>query len=100
MQQDLETQEQRLGHIITELEDKKQLAERYQILANTEQKAFQAFWKEMEEALRKELTEQASKGKHFRQVASFIVWFITLVAGAAIGAYFKEILIWFKEVFT
>lgn len=48
----------------------------------------------MENALRKELTEQAEKGKRIRQVISFLFWVLTLILGAALGTYFKEIIAW------
>ncbi|MEW6713968.1 MAG: hypothetical protein AB1306_02600 [Nitrospirota bacterium] len=91
MQQNLESQNQNLGHLLTEIEEKRKLAERYETLANTNQQEFAAFREEMEESLRKELKEQAAKGRRPRQVASLLLWIITLVAGAALGAYFKDI---------
>jgi CHASE3 domain sensor protein len=94
MQEDLETQEHKLGELLKEVEQKKQLADRYQALAHTDRKAFEAFRAEMEEALRKELQEQAEKGKRIRQVVSVILWVITLLVGAALGAYFKSIIRW------
>jgi CHASE3 domain sensor protein len=94
MQEDLETQNRKLGELLKEVEQKKQLADRYQALANTDKKAFEAIRAEMEEALRKELQEQAEKGKRIRQVVSVIFWVVTLVAGAALGAYFTSIVKW------
>jgi hypothetical protein len=94
MQEDLETQNCKLGELLEEVEQKKQLADRYQILAHTSQKAFEAFRAEMEEALRNELQEQTEKGKRIRQVVSIILWIITLVAGAALGTYFENIFTW------
>lgn len=53
---------------------------------------------EMERAIREQLIAQANQGKRMRQVASLIVWLVTLVLGAALGAYFdpivKTILAW------
>jgi hypothetical protein len=45
----------------------------------------------MEEALRNELVAQANKGKRLRQSASFIIWLVTLILGAALGVYFPKI---------
>jgi hypothetical protein len=42
----------------------------------------------MEGILRKELRAEAEKGKLARQVVAVFVWTITLVLGAALGAYF------------
>lgn len=92
MQEDLETQDRKLGELLKEVEQKKQLADRYQALANTNREVFEVFRAEMEEALRKELQEQAGKGKRIRQTVSVILWVVTLVAGAAVGAFFKNII--------
>lgn len=94
MQDDLETQDLKLGELLKEVEQKKQLADRYQALAQTNQKAFEAFREEMEGALRKELQEQAEKGKRVRQTISIVFWIVTLIAGAALGTYFKGIVVW------
>lgn len=91
MQEDLETQDRKLGSLLEEVEQKKRLADRYQALANTNRKSFDAFRAEMEDALRKELQEQAEKGKRIRRTVSIILWVITLIVGAALGAYFKDV---------
>jgi CHASE3 domain sensor protein len=92
MQQNLESQNQNLEHVLKEIEEKRNLAERYETLAKTNQQEFAAFREEMEESLRKELEEQTAKGSRLRQVVSLLIWIITLVAGAALGAYFKDII--------
>lgn len=99
MQEDLETQDRKLGDLLEEVEQKKQLADRYQALAHTNQRAFKAFRAEMEEALRKELRDQAEKGRRIRQVVSVVLWLVTLVLGAAFGAYFKDIVAWGQAAF-
>jgi len=100
MQANLESQNQSLEHLLQEIDEKKKLADRYQKLAQTNQEEFAAFRQEMEESLRKELTEQAAKGKRLRQVASLFIWVVTLVAGAALGAYFKEIVSWARGILS
>lgn len=96
MQGNLESQNKNLAHILKEIEDKKKLAERYRTLAQTDQREFAAFREEMEEALRKELTKQATKGKRLRQAVSLFLWIVTLVTGAALGAYFTRIVGWIR----
>jgi CHASE3 domain sensor protein len=98
MQENLESQNQNLEHVLTEIEEKKKLADRYKILAETNQKEFAAFRTEMEESLRKELREQAAKGRRLRQAVSLLIWIITLVVGAVLGVYFKDILGWIRGV--
>jgi hypothetical protein len=94
MQQNLESQNQNLEHLLSEIEEKRKLAERYETLAKTNQQEFAAFRGEMEESLRRELREQATRGQRLRQTASLLLWIFTLVAGAALGAYFKDIIGW------
>ncbi len=99
MQGDLETQDRTLGKLLKEVEHKKQLADRYQALANTNREAFDAFRAEMKDALRQELQEQAEKGKRIRQAVSAILWVVTLVAGATLGAYFNDIVTLIRGAF-
>jgi len=94
MQSDLNSQTAHLDQLLTEIEEKKKLAERYQNLAEISQEKFEAFRLEMEETLRKEIIAQSDKGKRARQIASFLIWFFTLILGAALGTYFKDIVTW------
>ena len=100
MQDDLEAQDRQLNELLTTIDEKKKLADRYQTLAETNQQTFEAFRQEMEEALRRELTEQANQGKRLRQIASGIIWLVTLIVGAALGTYFKDIVAWVGEFLT
>ena len=85
---------------MSEVEEKKQLAEKYQTLAQTNREAFEAFRLEMEGTLRNELIRQSEKGKGIRRMASFIVWLITLTLEAVLGTYFKDLTAWFKNIFA
>lgn len=96
LQNDLETQAKQLDELGREIDEKKSLANRYAVLAETNQEAFAAFKAEMEEAVRKELVAQAEKGMRTRRVITFIFWLITLTLGAALGAYLE---ISFEDVF-
>ena len=77
---------------------KRSIAERYAAMAATNETAVAAFRAELERALRRELTEQANRGKRLRQLASFTVWFVTLIMGAALGAYFPQIVHWVRSI--
>ncbi|EKE25284.1 MAG: hypothetical protein ACD_5C00224G0002 [uncultured bacterium] len=96
MQSDLNSQTAQLDKLLIEIEEKKMLAERYEELAETSQEKFTAFRQEMEKALRKEIIAQSEQGKRVRQTASLIVWIFTLVLGAALGTYFKDVVSWGK----
>jgi DNA repair ATPase RecN len=89
LQGDLERQADQLEFLAKEIDQKKQIAERYAVLAQTNQDAFSAFKTEMEETLRKELNAQNEKGKTIRRTVSFASWLIALVAGAFLGAWFQ-----------
>jgi DNA repair exonuclease SbcCD ATPase subunit len=89
LQGDLEKQASQLEFLAKEIDQKKQLAERYAVLAQTNQDAFSAFKAEMEETLRKELNAQNENGKAIRRTVSFVSWLIALVAGAFLGAWFQ-----------
>lgn len=89
LQDDLEKQANQLELLAKEIDEKKQVAERYAVLAKTNQDAFAAFKAEMEETVRKELTAQNEQGKALRRTVSFASWFISLVIGAALGALFQ-----------
>lgn len=92
LQSELGSQTQQLDKVLLEIEEKKQLAMKYEALAKTGQEQFAAFKYEMEAALRQELVAQSEKGKTVRRLASGFLWLVTLVFGAALGTYFKEVL--------
>ena len=94
MKMDLDRQTTHLDDLLTQVEEKKKLAERYEQLASTNQEKFSSYRQEMEEMLRQELVSQSEKGKKLRRTVSFAIWAFTLVSGAALGAYFKEIMLW------
>ena len=86
---DLEKQADQLELIAKEIDEKKEIAERYAVLAQTNQDAFSAFRVEMEGTIRRELNAQNEKGKNIRRTVSFASWLITLIFGAALGAWFQ-----------
>lgn len=98
LQAELGTQTEQLNQVLAEIEEKKQLAMRYEALAKTGQEQFSAFKAEMETALRHELQNQSNRGKTLRRIASALLWFITLLFGAALGTYFKEVLAWLAKI--
>jgi ABC-type hemin transport system ATPase subunit len=78
LQGNLEKQANQLELLENDIDQKKQIAERYAVLAQTNQDAFSAFKAEMEETLRKELNAQNEKGKIIRRTVSFASWLIAL----------------------
>lgn len=98
LQSELGTQTLQLDAVLKELEEKKQLAQQYQTLATVGQEQFAALRAQMESALRQELLAQSEKGKRLRRVASAILWLVTLVLGAALGTYFKEVVQWLRTI--
>lgn len=100
IQQELGEQERKLDQLLSDVEEKRKLADHYGTLAKADQEKFNAFRKEMEDALRKELTAQAKKGSRLRQVLAIAISLLTLIAGAALGAYFKDIWKWVLGLFS
>jgi hypothetical protein len=98
LQGDLDNQAQQLDKIIKDIEEKRKIADHYSTLAETNEKAFEAFKVEMEKAIRMQLQSETEKGKKARKVVSFIVWFITLILGAALGAYFIPLVEFIKNL--
>ena len=95
LQSELDSKTANLDALLEDIEEKKKLAERYEHLASTNQEQFAALRQEMEDALRKQLIEESNKGKNMRRFVSFLITVFTLVVGAALGAYFKDIVAWF-----
>lgn len=89
LQGDLEKQAKQLDLLAKEIDGKKQIAERYAVLAQTSQDTLAAFKAEMEDTVRKELSAQAEKGKRIRRTVSVISGAFTLVLGAVLGAWFQ-----------
>lgn len=92
MQCELQSQSNHLDVLLRDIDDKKKLAEKYAELANTNKEKFSAFKDEMSQVLRSELEDQANKNKTLRKIASFLIWLFTLLIGAALGTYFKDII--------
>jgi hypothetical protein len=91
MRGDLEAQRVTLDLLLSEIEQERSTANRYRTLAETNKEAVAALRIEMEDALRKELDRNSREGSTIRRALSGIWWLITLVLGAALGAYFKDI---------
>ncbi|WP_392533044.1 hypothetical protein [Nostoc sp. C117] len=89
LQDDLEKQVKQLDLLAKEIEEKKQTAERYAVLAKINQDDFAAMRAELEEALRNQLRAEAEQGKGIRRTVSFGSWVITLILGAALGTWFQ-----------
>lgn len=98
MQSDLESQTTQLDALLADIEEKKKLAEKYKELASTKQEKFAVFKEEMGASLREELVQQSEQGKTLRRISSIIIWLVTLLLGAALGAYFKDIVEWAQAI--
>lgn len=98
MQGELTAQGTQLDKLLTEIEEKKNLAKHYSDLATMTKDQSSALQKQMEETIRAELVSQNKKGKELRQFVSAVFWLVTLVLGAALGTYFKEIVVWVKTL--
>jgi hypothetical protein len=91
LQSTLKARSETLQQMITEIEEKKKVADNYAAMASATEAQVSAIRIEIERVVRKELVDQANKNRRVRQAASAILWVVTLVAGAALGAYFPRI---------
>lgn len=91
MRTELDAQKQTLESLLREIEEKKSTAEKYAQLAETNQGAVSAVRQEIEAALREELVRQSRAGRGTRRFASAVLWVTTLILGAALGSYFREV---------
>jgi hypothetical protein len=91
MRGDLEAQRVTLDLLLSEISEKRSTAHRYRTLAEANKDAVAALRTEMEDALRKELDRNSKAGSTIRRALSGIWWLTTLVLGAALGAYFKDL---------
>jgi len=93
---DLDAQSKALDELVIKAEEKKKEADHYTRLASISEDAFSAYREEMERVIRVSLEEQAARGRRMRRIASGILTVTTLVVGAALGAYFKDIVAWMR----
>jgi len=98
MQTELSTQVEKLNQVISDIDEKKKIAERYDAIAATNKDQVEAYKAELGEIIRAEIEIQSNKDRGLRRAVSVAVWVITLVAGATLGTYFKEIVVWVKSL--
>lgn len=91
MRVELDAQAQATDLLAAEIKQKKQLAKEYAALADSNQDAASAMRMEIEQSINQELKRQSLQGRTTRRIASAILWSITLILGAALGAYFPDV---------
>jgi hypothetical protein len=98
MQTELTSQTGQLDKLLREIEEKKRLAGEYAARAAISEEHFAVIRGEIEDALRQQLVAQSEKGKGVRRAVSLFIWLVTLLLGAALGTYFKEVIAWLKLI--
>lgn len=88
---DLDAQVETLNQLLEEIKEKQDVAQQYEELAKTNKDAARAVRAEIENSIRHELEIQSNKNRNIRRISSIIIWLLTLIAGGALGAYFKDI---------
>lgn len=91
LQDKLNAQAQQLELSLEKYKKIKSLSDQHQALAKIGREQSQALRSEIEEAMREQLLAASKKGKKVRQ----IVWLLTLILSAGLGAYFKDIIAFF-----
>ena len=99
MRVELDAQKETLEKLLAEIDEKKSAAKRYAKLAETNQDAVSAMRSEIESALREELVRQSTEDRGMRRAASAVLWLLTLVLGAALGTYFRELVAYIFSLF-
>jgi hypothetical protein len=94
----LETRAKALDELIARVEEKKKEADHFSAIADANAATLAAFRSEIELAIRTELEARDKQGRLIRQLASAIVWIVTLILGAALGAYFLPIVAWAQSL--
>jgi hypothetical protein len=100
MRTELDAQKETLETLLAEIEEKKSTAENYAQLAETNQSAVSAMRQEIEFTLREELVRQSKVGRGTRRIASALLWVATIILGAALGSYFREVWGFVTSLFT
>jgi hypothetical protein len=99
LQTDLAGKTATLNQLIKDIEEKEKTAAQFAALANANSATVAAIRAQLEEAVRKELITQSAQGRTVRRMASAILWVVTLVLGAALGAYFPILVSWASSLF-
>lgn len=99
MNSELESQKETLNALISEIEQKKSHAQKYAELAKTNEVAAAAIKDELETAVRAELTRSSQEGRWARRSFSAVLWIATLIAGAALGNHFEEMVALMASLF-
>lgn len=79
-----------LDTLAKQVEEKKIEAVHFSNLAGVGEAAFASFRKEMEESVQQSLQTQAKNGR----LARITITIVTLIVGAGLGAYFKDLVTW------
>jgi hypothetical protein len=84
IQNELEDQATKLDFLVKEIEEKKELADRYATLAKANEESFRAYRAEMEDTVRKELIAQSEKHKNLRKVLAIFLFIFSAVFGGVV----------------
>lgn len=98
LQIELDEKTRQLDHISREVKERRRIATHYKTITGLRQEEFAAIKTEIEKSLRKELQAEAKKGRRIRQTLAAVMWFVTLIAGTALGEYFSEIIRWLRSL--
>ncbi|MFT5646799.1 MAG: hypothetical protein ACI976_001484 [Aureispira sp.] len=100
IQSELNRQDKQLTELVSDIEEKKKLAQKYNELASISENKFALFKTEMEESLKEQLELKSKEGRRMRQFVQFFIWIITLILGAVLGTFFLDIIDFIKNYFS
>lgn len=84
IQDELDDQATKLDFLVSEIEEKKELANRYATLAKANEESFRAYRAEMEDTVRKELIAQSEKHKNLRRALAFFLFIFSAIFGGVV----------------
>lgn len=90
LQKELTENNNQLNEIVSNIQLKREEAEHWRALASTNQQLANALIKEIEQRVGNEIRKQLERDKNRRRIISIIVWIITLLLGAFLGAIVQE----------
>ena len=100
IKKDLDDQTRQLNEMLVKAETKKQQVEKYSALATMAESQAKAVREELTNTIRNELEAHTKKGRRVRQLVSLAAWLATLILGAALSSYFKDIWVWARTLLS
>lgn len=91
LESELGERKARLDEVLREIEVKRKEADHFAALASLNQQQASALTVEVERRVREQIRKEQHRNRGWRRAAGFVIWFVTLIAGAVAGVALQEI---------